>query len=235
MAKATKKDVAGRPHQAATKQMTVGYLRVSTGEQEVEKNKADILRLANQHDLGKVHFVEEQISGKVPWRQRKIADVLDSLKNGDVIIVSELSRLGRSMLECMEILSLALRQGIRLYSVKGNWQLDQSIQSKIIAMAFSMASEIERDLISQRTKEALRFRRAQGLKLGRPRGPGKSKLDPFKPEIEALLANGSTQRFIARRYKTTEANLHNWMKKHGVPTIRLRAAGGSANVSRTIE
>lgn len=139
------------------------------------------------------------------------------------------------MLECMEILSLALRQGIRLYSVKGKWQLDQSIQSKIIAMAFSMASEIERDLISQRTKEALRFRRAQDLKLGRPRGPGKSKLDPFKPEIEALLANGSTQRFIARRYKTTEATLHNWMKKHGVPTIRLRAAGESANVSRTIE
>jgi len=81
-----------------------------------------------------------------------------------------------------------------------------------------MAAEIERELISQRTTEALRFRKAQGLPLGRPRGPGKSKLDPYRPEIEGLLANGSTQRFIARRYNTTEANLHNWLKKQRLKT-----------------
>jgi DNA invertase Pin-like site-specific DNA recombinase len=116
----------------------------------------------------------------------------------------------------MEILSIALNKGIKIYAVKGNWQLDDSIQSKIVAMVFSMAAEIERDLISKRTKEALRARKAAGVQLGRPKGPGKSKLDPYKPEIEALLANGATQRFIAKRYGTTEANLHNWMKKHGV-------------------
>ncbi len=120
------------------------------------------------------------------------------------------------MLECMEILSLATQRGINVYAVKGNWRLDQSIQSKIIAMAFSMAAEIERELISQRTKEALRYRKAQGMKLGRPKGVGKSKLDAYRPEIEGLLANGTTQRFIAKRYKTTEANLHNWLKKHGL-------------------
>ena len=91
-------------------------------------------------------------------------------------------------------------------SAKGNWHLDQSLQSKIIALAFSMAAEIEWDLISQWTKEALRFKKAQGLKLGRPRGPGQSKLDEIRPEIENLLANGSTQKFIAQRYHTTEAN-----------------------------
>ena len=79
-----------------------------------------------------------------------------------------------------------------------------------------MAAEIERDLISQRTKEALRFKKEQGFTLGRPKGPGKSKLDTFRPEIESLLANGSTQRFIAQRYHTTEANLHNWLKKNGM-------------------
>lgn len=142
--------------------------------------------------------------------------VLEELQDSDTIIVAELSRLGRSMLECMEILALASRKGIRIYAIKGNWQLDQTIQSKIIAMAFSMAAEIERDLISQRTTEALRFRKAQGLKLGRPKGPGKSKLDVFRPEIEGLLANGSTQKFIAKRYHTTEANLHNWLKKNGL-------------------
>ena len=120
------------------------------------------------------------------------------------------------MLECMEILSVAVEKGVRVYAVKGNWTLDGSIQSKIVAMAFSMASEIERDLISQRTKEALRYKKEQGIKLGRPPGPGKSKLDPFRPEIEALLANGSTQKFIAARYGTTEANLHNWLKKNNL-------------------
>jgi DNA invertase Pin-like site-specific DNA recombinase len=201
-----------------TKPKTIGYLRVSTGAQDLDKNKADILRLANQEDLGRVQFVEEKVSGKVSWRKRRIADWVETLQAKDNIIVSELSRLGRSMLECMEILSIALQKGIRVYAVKGNWHLDQSMQSKIIAMAFSMAAEIERELISQRTTEALRFRKAQGLPLGRPRGPGKSKLDPYRPEIEGLLANGSTQRFIARRYKTTEANLHNWLKKQGLKT-----------------
>jgi DNA invertase Pin-like site-specific DNA recombinase len=151
----------------------------------------------------------------------KAAQVLEDLQNGDALIVSELSRLGRSMLECMEILALATRKGIRVYSVKGGWQLDHSLQSKILALAFSMAAEIERDLISQRTKEALRFKKAQGFTLGRPKGPGKSKLDAFRPEIESLLANGSTQRFIARRYHTTEANLYNWLRKHGMKTAKI--------------
>ena len=149
----------------------IGYLRVSTADQNIDKNKADILQLANHHDLGRVRFVEEKISGKVSWRNRKLAEVLDSLGENDTIVVSELSRLGRSMLECMEILSVAAQKRINVYSVKGAWRLDQSIQSKIIAMAFSMAAEIERDLISQRTKEALRFKKAQGMKLRKTARP----------------------------------------------------------------
>ena len=205
------------PHSAKT----IGYLRVSTIDQDIAKNKADILTLANSKNLGKVHFSEEKVSGKVPWRKRKIAEILEGCQNGDNIIVSELSRLGRSMLECMEILSIATQKGINLYAVKGNWHLDNTIQSKIIAMAFSMTAEIEHDLISQRTKEALRARKAKGMKLGRPKGPGKSKLDKFQPEIEALLANGSTQKFIANRYGTTEANLCNWMRKRGLRKAEL--------------
>lgn len=195
---------------------TVAYLRVSTTDQDLAKNKFDILQLSNDKNLGKVEWVEETISGRVSWRKRAIAHIFEHLQAGDNLIVSELSRLGRSMLECMEILSIASQKGINIYAVKGNWQLDNSIQSKIVAMAFSMAAEIERDLISQRTKEALAARKKAGLKLGRPRGTGKSKLDPFRPEITALMANGSTQRFIARRYSTTEANLSRWLNKHGL-------------------
>jgi DNA invertase Pin-like site-specific DNA recombinase len=194
----------------ASKPKTVAYLRVS------EKNKADILHLANDKNLGKVEWVEEQVSGRVSWKKRKVAQILEGLKGNDNLLVSELSRLGRSMLECMEILSIASQRGVNVYAVKGNWQLDQSIQSKILAMAFAMAAEIERDLISQRTKEALAARKRAGKKLGRPKGSGKSKLDKYRPEIEALLKNGSTQKFIANRYGTTEANLSRWLKKHGL-------------------
>lgn len=199
-----------------TKSKTVAYLRVSTDDQDIEKNKYDILHLANEKGLGKVRWVEETGSGRISWKKRKVAQIINELQQGDHLLVSELSRLGRSMLECMEILSIASQKGINLYAVKGNWQLDNSIQSKIVAMAFSMAAEIERDLISQRTKEALAARKKAGVKLGRPRGAGKSKLDAYRPEIEALLANGSSQKFIANRYGTTEANLSRWMKLHGL-------------------
>lgn len=195
---------------------TTAYLRVSTTDQDLEKNKVDILKLANDKDLGKVYWVQEKISGKVSWKNRKIANILSQADDGDNLIVSELSRLGRSMLECMEILSIASQKRINIYAIKGNWQLDQTIQSKIIAMAFSMAAEIERDLISQRTKEALLAKKRAGVKLGRPKGVGKSKLDKFRPEIEALLSNGSKQKFIAKRYGTTEANLSRWLKKHKI-------------------
>lgn len=197
-------------------QRTVAYLRVSTAEQDLEKNKADILHLANDKGLGHVEWVEETASSRIGWKKRRLGHLLAELNAGDNLIVSELSRLGRSMLECMEILAIASQQDIHIYAVKGNWQLDDSIQSKIVAMAFAMAAEIERDLISQRTKEALAARKRAGVKLGRPKGVGKSKLDKHRVVIESLLANGSTQKFIAKRFGTTEANLSRWLKKHGL-------------------
>ena len=194
----------------------IAYLRVSTLDQDLEKNKSDILHLANEKNLGKVEFVQEKISGKVSWKQRKIGPLLEELGKGDTILLSEFSRLGRSMLECMEIISLALQKGIRIYTVKGSWQLDNSIQSKVMAMVFSMAAEIERDLISKRTREALQSRKLSGIQLGRPKGPGKSKLDVHKIEIEALLNNRSTQKFIAKQYHVTEPTLCNWKKKNNI-------------------
>jgi len=194
----------------------VAYLRVSTMEQDIEKNKSEILHLANDKSLGKVEFVEEKVSGRIHWRQRKIGEVVETLRQGDTILLNEFSRLGRSMLECIEIISIATQKGINIYTVKGNWQLDGSIQSKVMAMVFSMASEIERDLISKRTKEALQTKKNSGKILGRPKGPGKSKLDTYKVEIEALLRNGSTKKFIANRYNSTPANLFNWLKKNKI-------------------
>ena len=155
---------------------TIAYLRVSTVEQDLEKNKADILTFANNKDFGKVKFVEEKISGTKNWKHRKIKQVIDELSKGDRLIVPEFSRLGRSMLEIMEMLSILKDKEVNVYAVKGNWGLNGSLQSKIMAMVFSIASEIERDLISKRTKEALKARKANGVKLGSSNSQSKVKI-----------------------------------------------------------
>jgi DNA invertase Pin-like site-specific DNA recombinase len=199
-----------------TASKTIGYLRVSTQEQDLEKNKTDILKLANDKDLGRVQWVEEKVSGTKDWRKRKIGDVLASLNTGDVIIVSELSRLGRSTLQILEIMREAKEKGVSVFAVKGGWSLSGSMESKIVLHMLAMIAEIERDLISERTKEALRARKAAGVILGRPKGPGKSKLDSKSEEIVALLRNGSKQTYVAKRYETTPANLNVWLKKRNI-------------------
>lgn len=192
---------------------TISYLRVSTTQQETEKNKAAILSYANELKLGHVEFVEETVSGTVDWRRRKLGLILETMEAGDNLIVSELSRLGRSTLGILEVLKQARTIGINVFAVKGHWRMDDSIQSKIISSIFAMLSEIERDLISQRTKEALAARKRAGVKLGRPRGPGRSKLDAFEPEILALIENGSTKTFIANRYGCSVSTLSHWLNR----------------------
>lgn len=194
----------------------IGYLRVSTIDQDVQKNKADILSLANTKMLGHVEWVEEQVSGVKDWKKRRLGQVFETLQSGDSVVVAELSRLGRSTLQILEFMKLAKERGIAVHAVKGAWSLNGSMESKIVLNMLAMFAEIERDLISQRTTEGLRACKAKGIKLGRPKGPGKSKLDGYREEIIALLKNGSTKRFVANRYGTTPANLHNWMVRNDV-------------------
>lgn len=198
------------------KPKTISYLRVSTVDQDTEKNKADILKYANDKDFGKVVFIEEKVSGKVSWKERKIKTIIDDLEKDDRLVVPELSRLGRSTLEVLEILKTAKDKKISVYSVKEGLELNGTIQSKIMSTMLALFSELERDFISQRTKEALRARKAAGVKLGRPKGPGKSKLDQYREEIIALLKNGSTKAHVAKKYNTTRPNFHNWLKKNNI-------------------
>ena len=192
----------------------IGYLRVSTIDQDVDKFRHDILKFANDRNFGKVSFVEEKISGIKPWKKRKLAQVVKDLKSGDVLIVPELSRLGRSLVEVLEVLNILKDRDVAVYSVKENFQLNSSdMQSKVMRTMLGLFAEIERDLISARTKEGLQAAREKGAILGRPKGKGKSKLDKFKPEIEALLRNGSMKTFIAKRFGVTPATLSNWLKK----------------------
>jgi DNA invertase Pin-like site-specific DNA recombinase len=191
---------------------TIAYLRVSTHSQDTEKNKFEILKFSNERNLGKVEFIEEIVSGKIPWRQRKIFDVVENLQTGDNLIIPEISRLGRSLLNILEILAILLTKKVNVFSIKQNFTFDSSLHSKIMTTVFSLVAEIEGDLISSRTKEALAARKASGKPLGRPKGQGKSRLDEFKPEIDALLLNGSTKKFIANRYHVALGTLYHWLK-----------------------
>jgi len=200
------------------------YLRVSTIDQDTEKNKADVLAFANAKGfIGQVKFVEEKISGLKSWKKRKLHTLVHDMTKGDVLIVPELSRLGRSLVEVLEVLNELKDRGVAVYSVKENFKLNgDDIQSKVMRTMLGLFAEIERDLISARTKEGLAAARAQGKQLGRPKGIGKSKLDEYKPEIEALLKNGSRKVFIAKRYKVTPATLLNWLKRHDLNKLEAQ-------------
>ena len=194
----------------------IGYIRVSTVDQDTFKNRAEILEFANKKDLGRVEFVEEKVSGKKQWRDRKLGRVVEEMKAGDILIVPEISRLARSLLQILEILEVLKKKEVDVYAVKGGWSLNGDLESKILLMCFGMMAEIERDLISLRTKEGLAARRAAGVQLGRPSKPGKSRLDEHWWEIEQLLKNGSRKNFIAKRFGVTPGTLTNWMKKNNI-------------------
>jgi DNA invertase Pin-like site-specific DNA recombinase len=200
-----------------SKPRTLSYLRVSTDEQDNQKFKHDVRAYANRMDFGRVEFVEEKIKGKKSWKTRKIATMIDGMKGGDRLIVPELSRLGRSTLEVLEILKAAQDKGIGVYAVKEDYQLNgDGIQAKMMTTMLALFAEVEHDFISERTKEGLKAARAKGRMLGRPKGPGKSKLDQHRDEIIDKLTLGVPKAKIARRYKTTPANLHNWLTKNKI-------------------
>jgi len=191
----------------------IGYLRVSTNGQELENQKLGILKFANEQGW-KVDFVEETVSGRVSYKERELGRVVSDLSKDDVLIVSELSRLGRSMLEVMTLLCELSDRGIKVYAIKGNHRVDDSIASKVMTMVLCMASEIERDLISQRTKEALQKKKREGVTLGRPKGvPGKSRLDGKEEEIKKLLDKGVGIASLAKIYDCSWPTMKNFIRK----------------------
>lgn len=181
-----------------------GYIRVSTGKQDKYNQEAAIHDFIVQRWLREdqlenvVVFVEETISGKIPWERRKIREILERMEKDEIIVVSELSRLGRTMLEVMEILSIIMKRGVKLYAIKGNYELGDNLQSKVLAFAFSLAGEIERELISLRTKEALALRKKRGKTLGHPRGiPMPRKLEKKRDRLIKYLEKGYSYTQIA--------------------------------------
>lgn len=191
------------------------YLRVSTDKQTLENQRAEITRFAQKNGLTVGRWVEEVVSGKVKDSDRKLGALLKKLKKGDTLIISELSRLSRTLLDIMSIMRMLLEKGVTLYSVKENFCLADDISSKVILFAFGMAAEIERDLISARTKEALAARKEQGVILGRK--PGTSpKLQMLRKNREQIVLkhrSGMTITRLSELYGVSRGTMAKFLNK----------------------
>lgn len=183
--------------------MNYGYIRVSSDKQTVENQRFEINQFALKNNLQIDGWIEETISGTKNYDKRKLGKLLNKVKKDDVIICSELSRLGRNLFMIMEILNVCMTKECRVWTIKDNYRLGDDIQSKVLAFAFGLSAEIERNLISQRTKEALARKKAEGVVLGRPKGKKSShvKLSGKENVIRELLAQNVTQTQIAKIYR----------------------------------
>jgi DNA invertase Pin-like site-specific DNA recombinase len=180
--------------------MTYGYIRVSTDKQTVENQRFEINRFCEEKTMVVDKWIEETISGTKTLRERKLGKLLKQMRRDDILICSELSRLGRNLLMIMGILNECMNRDIQVWTIKDNYRLGSDINSKVLAFAFGLSAEIERNLISQRTKEALARKKAEGVILGRPKG-SKSKVKKLtgkEAEIKKLLDKKVSTSAIAR-------------------------------------
>lgn len=180
--------------------MIYGYIRVSTDKQTVENQRYEINSFCERHEMVINKWIEETISGAKNVEDRKLGKLLKKMKKGDILICSELSRLGRNLLMIMGILNECMNRDIQVWTIKDNYRLGSDINSKVLAFAFGLSAEIERNLISQRTKEALARKRAEGVVLGRPKGrkSSKTKLTGQELKIKELLDKKISYSAIAR-------------------------------------
>ena len=181
--------------------MYYGYIRVSTDKQTVENQRFEINRFCLETNIGIDVWIEETISGTKEPEKRKLGIGLHKMQKGDVLICAELSRLGRSLLMIMAILNDCMKNSIQVWTIKDNYRLGSDISSKVLAFAFGLSAEIERNLISQRTKEALARKRSEGIVLGRPKGrkSARTKLTGKEESIQNCLAAGFSKSSIARK------------------------------------
>jgi DNA invertase Pin-like site-specific DNA recombinase len=195
------------------------YLRVSTDQQDAQNQKFGILDYCNKNNLSPIKFIEDTASGKIAWQDRTIGQIMERATNGDLIVVSEISRLGRSTLQVLEILEAAAKKEISVHIAKNHMVIDGSMQSTITATILGLAAQIEREFISSRTKEALAKRKADGFKLGRPKGQSQLlKLDSFHDEITGYLKKGINKRAISKLIECSPSTLYSWLKRRKLYT-----------------
>lgn len=200
--------------------MTYAYVRVSTGKQTCENQRHEIERFCRENNLTIAQWVEETISGTKEIGSRRLGRLAKKLRPGDYLICTELSRLGRSLYMIMAFLQKCMESGCNLWTVKDGYRLGNDIQSKVLAFAFGLSAEIERNLISLRTREALSRLRNQGVRLGRPEGAKnhRYKLDSMQADIDRMLRDRLPKARIARKCGVCEKTLYVWLARREKPS-----------------
>lgn len=195
--------------------MTYGYIRVSSDKQTVENQRFEINNFCKKKEIKIDGWIEETISGTKNYDKRKLGDLLNQVQKDDLIICAELSRLGRNLFMIMEILHICMNKECKVWTIKDNYRLGDDIQSKVLAFAFGLSAEIERNLISQRTKEALALRKAQGIKLGRKFGSKNSilKLSLYEEIIQELLVLEIPKVLIAKKLNVDRTTLWRFLNQ----------------------
>ena len=218
--------------------MNYGYIRVSTSSQSTENQKLQIKKYCKEHKLRKIQWIAETISGTKEPDKRKLGELLKMVQKDDVIVVTEISRLGRSMMMIMNILDECLRKDVRVIAIKENFTLDNSIASKALMFAFGLSADIEKTLISERTKAGLERARKRGKRIGRQPGekPHYFKLTPYKTRIRKYIKEGRSINSMAKEFNVSWKTMRDFCsinikvkplppltsepKKHGHPTRR---------------
>jgi len=202
--------------------MIYGYIRVSTDKQTVENQRFEINQFCERQELVVHRWIEETISGAKNLEDRKLGKLLKKMKKGDILICSELSRLGRNLLMIMGILNECMNRDIQVWTIKDNYRLGSDINSKVLAFAFGLSAEIERNLISQRTKEALARKKAEGVILGRPKGrkSSKTKLTGQEKKIQELLDKKVSYSAIGRILGVHRLTVSSFVKEQMMQSIK---------------
>lgn len=204
--------------------MNNAYIRVSSDKSTVENQRFEIINYCAQHNIIIDNWIEETVTGTKDPDKRKLGSLLEHVHEGDVIICSELSRLGRNLFMIMDILSICMEKGVTVQTIKDNFCLKDDIQTKVLAFAFGLSAEIERNLISQRTKEALARKKSEGVRLGRPKGSQnhKTKLSGKEEVIRELLYQGQSYSAIAKIFHVDRTTLMRFAKSRGLYGIEKR-------------
>lgn len=198
--------------------MVVGYIRVSTEKQHPKNQQDEIQRYAEQNGIMVDLWISEVVSGKKQASGRKLGRTIAKMKKGDTLVVSEVSRLSRTLTDIMSIMGRCLKKGINIHTVKEQYRFDNSINSKILCFAFGLVAEIERNLISLRTKEALALRKSEGVILGRRKGfaPKIALLKSNESQIRNMLAEGATTATICRKYGVSRDTWYKFRRINGI-------------------
>lgn len=198
--------------------MIYAYIRVSTDKQTLENQEFEIKNYALANNLHIDKWVKETISGAKDFEDRKLGMLLKNLKSNDILITAEMSRLGRSMLQIMTILHRCMKKNIEVWTIKDRFRLGKDIQSQVLAFAFGLSAEIERQLISQRTKEALARIKAEGRKLGRQLGSKNKvhKLDGKHLIVTEMLKRGVSKTKIAKAMNVSRVTIYNFLAENNL-------------------